>query len=167
MANEDQLCRLFANRMKDAPVFASWVLSHTKFAERGSGAKLLHDEQVWRRPNVNPDNWWRHWWCRLPWGEERETDIFVVFELSESKKRFALHIENKKDSKFSPGQAEGYRPRARHMMGKEKWLNYTDFETLLIAPLAFKKINKAKCDLFDSYLSYEDIRNFLPEFCHL
>jgi hypothetical protein len=161
--SEDVLCRLFAEMVKDSPAFATWVIGHTKFDP--FGVRLLHEEQMWRRPNIDPKNWWRHWWRKIPeLSQERETDIFLVFEHAELKHRFALHIENKKDAKFSPGQAEDYKPRARWMMGMERYLDYADFQTMLIAPEAFKDANRNKSDLFDCYISYEETAAFIPDF---
>ena len=89
----------------------------------------------------------------------------MVFEIDESKKRFALHIENKKNSgSFAIGQADAYRIRAQHMANKREYLNYEDFTTVLISPLAFRIKYQRACDLFDCHVSYEDIANFVPEF---
>jgi len=99
--NEDLLCRAFAEKIRRSAEFLAWVLNRTKFSEHRLSARLLYEEQVRSRPSVLPENWWRHWWCKIPGsGKEGETDIFLVFEVHETKKRFALHIENKKDSEF-------------------------------------------------------------------
>jgi hypothetical protein len=88
--SEDALCRLFANRMRDSQDFCGWVLGQTKFKART--ARLLHEEQIWRRPNVKPENWWRHWWRKIPeLSQERETDIFLAFEDGADGSRFGLH----------------------------------------------------------------------------
>ena len=158
---EGELDLAFASKMEESAEFRSWVLEHTKFRDFSSSVRLLHEEQGKDRPI-----WWKHWWCPIPeLGEERETDIFLVFEVEESGKRFALLIENKKaNGKFLEGQAEGYEPKARFMMNKEKYLSYSEFETVLIAPSAFRDNNKEKCDLFGTYISYEEIANFIPDF---
>jgi hypothetical protein len=162
---EDNLCRAFADKARTSPEFTSWLLGQTKFAESRSQARLLHEEQVWRRPHVSAERWWRHWWCNIPaLSEQRETDIFLVFEVTGSSKRFALHIENKQGGRFRPGQAEAYEPRARFMMNTERSLNYTDFQTVMIAPLAFRANNRAKSDVFGCYIPYEDVATFIPEF---
>jgi len=161
--SEDALCRLFANRMRDSQDFCNWVLGQTKF--RGRAARLLYEEQTRIRAKVKPENWWRHWWRKIPeLSQERETDIFLVFEDGEDRSRFALHIENKQDAKFSPGQAEAYEPRARWMIGVERYLNYTDYQTMLIAPKAFRGQNRQEASLFQCFVSYEDIARFIPDF---
>jgi hypothetical protein len=163
--NEDLLCRAFAEKIRQSAEFLHWVLRQTKFIENLSNAQLLYEEQVRSRPRVQLDNWWRHWWCKIPdSGKEGETDIFLVFEDIQARKRFALHIENKKDSEFLDGQPDGYRTRARLKMNDPRWLNYTDFETVLIAPAAYRAIQRASCDEFDRFISYESIAPFVPEF---
>ena len=158
---EGELDLAFASKMEESGEFRSWVLERTKFRDFSSSATLLHEEQGKDRPV-----WWKHWWCRIPeLGEERETDIFLVFEIADSGKRFALHIENKKgNGKFLEGQPEGYEPRARYMMNEEKYLSYSEFETVLIAPSTFRGKYKDKCDLFDIFISYEEIATLIPEF---
>lgn len=161
--SEDALCRIFANRVRDSLEFSNWILGYTKF--RGRSVTLLHQEQASIRPKVKPENWWRHWWRKIPeLSQERETDIFLVFEDGSDKSRFALHIENKQDAAFWPGQAEDYEPRARWMMGVPRYLNYRDFQTMLIAPKSIQERNPQKVALFHCFISYEDISCFIPEF---
>jgi hypothetical protein len=161
--SEDALCRLLANRVRNSVEFREWLLGWTKF--HGRSVRLLDEEQKVGRPKVNSDNWWRHWWRKIPeLSQERETDIFLVFEDLSDGLRFALHIENKQDAKFAPGQAEDYEPRARWMMGLPRYLNYRDFQTMLIAPASFRQMNQQKADLFHCYVSYEDIGRFIPDF---
>jgi hypothetical protein len=162
--NEDALCRLFAEKIRNSAEFRSWVLDQTKFGGH-SDAILLHEEQAKSRPSVRADNWWRHWWCRIPSsGKEGETDIFLAFEAPRAKSRFALHIENKMAAEFLDGQPEGYEARARYKMSDPKWLNYIDFETILIAPREYREARRQSCDVFNRFISYESIATFIPEF---
>lgn len=163
---EDDLCRAFAETVRQSEPFTRWLLRCTKFEAMADTALLLHDEQVGRRPKVDPTNWWRHWWCKIPHLDRaRETDIFLVFQDLATGRRFALHIENKNEAKFLPGQAEDYAPRARYMMHSERYLNYSDYATVLIAPASVNAANPQSAGLFDSYVSYEAIANFVPAFC--
>ena len=117
---------------------------------------------------MKPENWWRHWWRKIPeLSQERETDIFLVFEDGVDGSRFALHIENKQDVKFALGQAEDYETRARWMMATPRYLSYTDFQTMLIAPKSFRAQNRQAADLFHCFISYENIGRFIPEFARL
>jgi hypothetical protein len=172
LPSEDTLCRLFSEHLKSSQEFASWVLNQTKFAGYSSTARLLHEEQVLQRPHVLPERWWRHWHTsKVKTGTGQETDIFLVFEISERKERFSLLIENKRRIKLSPleaekfrEQAEAYKPRGQFTLGKTEFLGCNDFDTVLIAPHKFRAAHRATCDLFSSYLAYKDIAEFIPEF---
>jgi hypothetical protein len=163
--SEDDLCYAFADKIKESPEFVVWLLARTKFAHYASNVRVLWEEQKANRFSRNAP-WWRHWFtskcfCTGCFGG-RETDIFVVFESTETKARFALHIENKPSkAKFTDGQAEAYPVRARCWAGQERFLNYSDVETVLIAPLAFRDLNPDS-RLFDSFIPYEDVAQILP-----
>ncbi|MCF8469931.1 MAG: hypothetical protein K9G30_04045 [Parvibaculum sp.] len=162
-SNEDRLCHLFAERVKNSQEFQSWVLSQTKFGGYPNHVRLLHEEQMSIRPRKE---WWRHWWCHIPeLNKDRETDIFMVFENTETKRRFALHCENKTEGyKFSDGQAEAYAIRAKHMANKAKYLNYEDYQTVLIAPNSFREKFRTECEAFEVHISYENIAKSIPEY---
>ncbi|RVU16216.1 hypothetical protein [Methylobacterium oryzihabitans] len=161
--SEDALCEIFADAVKDRDDFRLWLLSKTKFFGEASGCRLLHEEQMSIRPRRR---WWRHWWCHVPeLNKDRETDIFMVFEAAPSQRRFALHIENKRDNyKFSDGQASAYAPRARHMLNDPRFLSHSDFQTILLAPTSFQARYEADAALFDIFISYEETARFLPAF---
>jgi hypothetical protein len=160
---EDELCLAFAEAAKNSEAFPRWMLSRTKFAGYASAARLLHEEQLSIRPRKF---WWRHWWCHIPeLAKDRETDIFMVFEIAGSEQRFALHIENKMDNgRFAPGQAEAYRPRAVHMANKPEYLGYQDYQVVLLAPVSFMRNYPGSCTHFDACFSYEDVAIFIPQF---
>jgi hypothetical protein len=160
---EDQLCEAFAEGVKEIPEFSIWLLEKTKFAPFARGCRLLHREQMAIRPRKR---WWRHWWCHVPELEkDRETDIFMVFEITCGANRFALHIENKRDNyRFNEGQAAAYAPRAKHMMGKAEFLSHSDFSTILLAPRCFKARFELDCALFDVFIAYEEAALFVPAF---
>jgi hypothetical protein len=75
-----------------------------------------------------------------------------------------LLIENKKKARFLSGQAEGYGPKGRFMSNKSKYLNFSDFSTVLLAPMQFRAANRKQADIFDTYIAYEKIAEFVPEF---
>jgi len=161
--NEDQLCSAFAEMLRRSSTFASFILGRTKFASYATNARLLHEEQMSIRPRKHS---WRHWWCHVPeLRKDRETDIFAVFEVevANSLFRFALHIENKRNvSRFTEGQAQAYEPRAKHMLGRADYLSYRDYETMLIAPIAFRKRFPSDCDCFSSFIAYEELAKYVP-----
>lgn len=162
---EEKLDFAFANHLIASPQFASWVLGRTKFSDRKDCSRPLHIEQQSARV---AKHWYKHWWCHVPeLNTESETDVFVAFEHDESKERFALHIENKlHNSTFQPNQAQTYAFRARHMLANTKSaiLRCTDFDTILIAPRVFRDNYRTQCDMFGSYISHEEIAEFVPEF---
>ncbi len=89
----------------------------------------------------------------------------MVFEVISTGKRFALHVENKRDNyKFNPGQAAAYSPRARHMLNRAEFLSHSDFETVLLAPVAFRNRHAPEAGIFDVFVSYEEVARFLPSF---
>ncbi|MER8911537.1 hypothetical protein NKH99_28445 [Mesorhizobium sp. M0854] len=49
-------------------------------------------------------------------------------------------------------------------INKPKYLNYSDFETLLLAPLDFIERNRVRCTAFGQRISYEDIAQAVPLF---
>jgi hypothetical protein len=162
---EDDLCELFAERVKDSPEFAAWLLRRTKFFPYARHARLLHEEQMSIRPRKR---WWRHWWCEAPGLAKsgRETDIFMVFEVERpSPFRFALHIENKLDNgRFTDGQAQDYAVRANAMTNEADYLDHADFATILLAPEKFVERFPKECGLFDAFVSYDDVAQMIPEF---
>lgn len=164
---EDQLCELFAEKVKDVPQFTAWLLRLTKFAPYASHARLLHDEQMSIRPR---NRWWRHWWCNAPGltKQGRETDIFMVFEVTEPIPfRFALHVENKLgNGRFTDGQAQDYSVRASAMTDRADYLNHTDFTTILLAPKKFVDRFPIESEQFDVFLSYADVSTWIPQFKH-
>jgi hypothetical protein len=165
--SEDELCRVLADKLRDSSEFGAWFLTHTKFEHLARNVKVLFEEQRKNRFSAKAP-WWRHWFtskclCTGCFGG-RETDIFVVFEAIETKARFSLHIENKTlNSRFTVGQAEAYAVRAKCWAGQKRFLNYTDFATVLIAPKAFRERNP-NTDFFDSFISYEELAKVLPEY---
>jgi len=161
--SEDQLCEIFADGVRDVVTLRRWLLVKTKFAECADECRLLHEEQMSIRRRRR---WWRHWWCAVPeLAKQRETDIFMVFEAHSTRRRFALHIENKRDNyKFNPGQAAAYAPRARHMLNKSEYLSHSDFQTVLLAPKSFRDRYSDEAALFDVFIAYEEVAHFLPTF---
>lgn len=52
---------------------------------------------------------------------------------------------------------------AGFMTDKEKNLDYSSFETMLIAPTAFRKSNEEECGVFGTFIPYEEIAGFIAE----
>jgi hypothetical protein len=163
--SEIQLDRAFADHLACSQEFREWVLSRTKFRPYAKQAALLAKEQAAAKPRKKPENWWRHWWCRLDNGSESETDIFATFQLHGTNLRFALHIEDKPPhGKFTPNQYLNYKQRAVCMAKQAKYMDYSDFATVLLAPSAFIASHMPKVSHFDCAIPYESVAAFIPLF---
>ncbi len=89
----------------------------------------------------------------------------MVFGDELDNNKVALHIENKlTNGKYTQYQPEFYSKRAEAWKNNTKFGDYSDFETVLVAPLAFYKNNFEASQHFDKYVSYEEIAILLPEF---
>lgn len=158
---EKDLDFAFAASFQNSAEFQHWLLLGGRFATHAGSARLLAQEMALTRGM--PDHWWRHCWCKLPDGSESETDLLFVFEATS--KRFAIHIENKPvHGKLTFEQAAGYRPRAAFMANDSRWLAYTDFETVLLAPSEFITKNQNAISQFDRSVTYEEVAKFAPLF---
>jgi len=156
---EVELDHAFAEHLEATPAFQTWLLSKTRFRRFAPEAILLAEEQAAAR---KAKHWWKHWWLRCADGTESETDIFAVFENS-TKARFALHIENKPPhGKLLIKQAADYRKRAIQMAGKDKFLRYEDFATILLAPESFIRQHSECADQFDTHVTYEELADVIP-----
>ena len=162
MPTEKQLDHALNNAFVEQPEFARWFLSMTKFSE-------VDAKYLWSRA----DN---------PWGKvklevynsetgvietvekESETDLLVVFEVSPAL-RIALHIENKLASgRFTHLQPELYAARANAWKGNPRYENYSEWETILVAPLSFCKRNSEDVEKFGHVIFHEDLAHYIPEF---
>jgi hypothetical protein len=158
---EVELDHAFAEGLADNRDFQRWLLSSGRFARHAGKARLLIDEQKSARRSAK--HWWKHWWCKLPDGSENETDIFLVFEVEAT--RFALHIEDKPPhGRLELRQATDYRRRAAFKSDSMDWLNYSDFEVLLLAPAEFIDRYSECAAQFDRVITYEEIGQFVPLF---
>ena len=86
----------FAEALVNDPVFRSWVLRQTIFANYADGARLLHREMHAQR-NASARTWWGSHFteaCRCSGCSGQETDLLAVFETATGL-RFAVHVEVK------------------------------------------------------------------------
>lgn len=159
---EKQLDHALNCAFTELPEFTHWFLSKTKFFDEDA-------KYIWSRADH-------------PWGKvklevlnseagstesierEGETDVLVVFETS-SKRRIALHIENKLGSGcFTRLQPEVYAARAEPWKGDQKYQSYEDYETVLVAPQSFYERNSKEAEKFGRFISHEELARFIPEF---
>ena len=159
---EKMLDKAIEQAFLNNPDFTRWFLSKTKFSKEVAAHCWCRSNNPWGRTElsiINPETGLMEKIVR-----EGETDVLVVFE-TDAKRRFALHIENKLASgKFTRFQPELYAARAASWVGNEKYGNYEDFETVLIAPIAFYERCGKEAKKFDRYVSHEDISAHIPTF---
>ncbi len=142
--------------------FTTWFLSKTRFSDVNAVYQWSRSDNPWGKVPLTILN--------SETGEtetiirECETDVLVVLQTNDHQS-IALHIENKlANGKFTPYQPELYRERAKLWLNTEKFGNYSDFETVLVAPLEFYRNNFNEAQHFDKFISYEEVAILLPEF---
>lgn len=159
---EKQLDEALEEAFKTNPEFVRWFLSKTKFSGRSATYFWSRSDNPWGTVDyvtINPGTGVEE---RLR--KECETDVLVVLEV-EGKERFALHIENKIGTgKFTALQPELYGPRAEQWKSKEKYRNYTDYDTVLVAPRQFQMRNAEQAALFGCFIPHDEIADFIPLF---
>ncbi len=95
---------------------------------------------------------------------EGETDVLVVLEGAEGR-RLGVHIENKlATGSFTPFQPDVCAARAEAWVGVPKYESYHQWETVLLAPLAFYKRNELEARKFTTFVSHEEVAPWLPLF---
>ena len=160
--SEKDLDKVLDDGFKNSQEFSKWFLSKTRFSNLGASYRWSRSDHPWGRFTFEVKN------QKTGKNEEitrdSETDILVVFE-SESNKRVAIHIENKlANGKFTQYQPEFYSKRAEAWLNDEKFGNYTDFETVLVAPIEFYTNNFEASKYFDKFISYEEVAILLGGF---
>ena len=160
--SEKDLDQILDKGFINSSSFAKWFLSKTRFSKLNATYKWSRSDHPWGRVPlevINPLTGENETVIR-----ESETDVLVVFE-TEDNRSIALHIENKlADGTYTQYQPELYGERAKLWLNTEKYSNYSDFETVLVAPIEFYANNFKESQCFDKFISYEEIAILLPEF---
>jgi len=147
---------------KKSNEFVEWFLSKTNFKRERASYFWSRSDNPWGKVPLNIKNPKTGKTEQIK--RDSETDVLVVFE-SSTKKKFALHIENKlSKGHFTQYQPELYSERAKLWLGDKKYCEYTDYETVLIAPINFYKRNFEDAKKFDRFVSHEEISILLPIF---
>lgn len=154
------LDEIFASKLVESHEFRSWFLSRTKFARLWPLARLLQVEQ---QEAQGGDPWWRNW--RSEATGRLAAKMLFVFEVEQTKLRFALHVESvTRAEELAASEKGSYRTLAQAMMNQECFLNYMDFETVLLAPQSLI-IGDARTLNFDRRIPFETVAGFVPQFC--
>lgn len=161
-AADRRLDEIFASKLVESHEFRSWFLSRTKFSRLWPLATLLHKEQQEARGG---DAWWRNWSpARIG---APATRMLFIFEVEQTKLRFALHVEcATRAEDLSASENGSYRTLAQAMMNQDACLNYMDFETVLLAPQALI-VGDARTLNFDRRIPFETVAGFVPQFAQL
>lgn len=162
MISEKDLDFALEQGFKESTLFSNWFLSKTRFSRMDASYVWSRSDSPWGRFTfkiTNPDTNLEEKITR-----DSETDVLIVFE-DRKDNRVALHIENKlANGKFTQYQSEFYQKRAEAWLENEKFGRYSDYETILVAPLEFYRKNFSESQYFDKYISYEEIAMLLPSF---
>jgi hypothetical protein len=148
----NQLDEIFASKLEESREFRSWFLSRSKFARLWPLARLLSDEQA----VVNGKTTW--------WRNSGATNMLFVFEVEHTTLRFALHVARVNNAEELATLEEGApRQLAQAMMNQDRFQNYMDFETVLLAPQALIA-EDARTLHFDRRIPFETVAGFLPQY---
>ena len=160
--SEKDLDSILDRGFRNSEIFSNWFISKTRFSDTGATYRWSRSDHPWGRFSFdieNPETGEVEFITR-----DSETDVLVVFE-DDNETRFALHIENKlSNGKYTIYQPEFYAKRAEAWLHNEKYGGYTDFETVLVAPIEFYANNFEASQEFDKFISYEEVWLLLPEF---
>jgi hypothetical protein len=162
LPTEKALDRALDKALRTRADFAAWFLNQTKFAGTRGVWVWSRADNPWTKYELevsDPETGGRKKLVR-----EGETDILDVFR-TERGDRIALHIENKRErGQFAAYQPQGYAARARKWLGNDKYGGYQQWDTVLVAPRAFRERFLEEANVFGAFIAYEDIAAFVPAF---
>lgn len=162
MATEKELDRALAAELKSNPAFMNWFVSQTKFSRTVATFVSCRADHPWGThpfPSVDPDTG-----ESIITNRQSETDVLLVVS-DEDGKLLGIHIENKVGAgKFTELQPEMYAHRAAHWIGNSHYGGYVDYETVLLAPDAFRQRNASQAALFGCFISHESVGRHIPLF---
>jgi len=159
---EAELDLALAEGLRGDSSFAAWFFRQTRFHAEDAECIFVREDNPWGKVKLQRQNPYSGVLETL--SRECETDILAVYE-SKGGHRLALHIENKlATGSFTPLQPELYRERLTQWCMKAKLGMYIDATSVLVAPRAFYLRNQTAAQVFEAYVSHEDIAAFLPAF---
>ncbi len=160
--NEKDLDKILEDGFKNSDSFSKWFLSKTRFSNLNAKYKWSRSDNPWGRFTFELENEETGKIEQIT--RDSETDVLVVFE-TRTGNNIALHIENKlANGTYTQYQPDFYQKRAEIWRNNKKYGNYSDFETVLVAPIEFYRNNFEASQHFDKFVSYEETGILLPEF---
>lgn len=164
MASEKELDRALAAELESNPAFLDWLVSQTKFSGCGAVLHSCRSDHPWGThpfPTTDPTTG-----ESITTKRQSETDVLLVVSDWDGQ-LLGLHIENKMGAgKFTDLQSEMYAHRAAHWIGNPHYGGYADFDTVLLAPEAFRQRNTAQAAHFGCFISHEAVGQYIPLFRH-
>lgn len=159
---EKELDLVLASELENNAAFLEWFISHTKFFDRGARYSNCRTNHPWGThpfPITDPVTGATETTMR-----QSETDVLLVLSTQDGR-LLGVHIENKIGvGKFTARQPEMYPHRAAHWLGNAKYGNYSEFDTVLLAPRAFRERNESQAGNFGCFIAHEDVAQFIPMF---
>ena len=161
MATEKELDRALAEELETNPAFLSWFMSHTTFSGSGAVFHSCRSDHPWgTHPFQQADGQGQN----VVTQRQSETDILLNIR-DRNGRILGVHIENKVGAgKFTNFQAEMYPQRAAHWVGNERYGAYEHFDTVLVAPEAFRQRNAEQAALFGAFISHEAVARHISLF---
>ena len=141
---------------------ATWLLAQTRFRDEVAECVFCRSDNPWSTVRIERQN---------PVSGEPEvlsrqceTDVLAVFQTTDGR-RLAVHIENKLASgSFTEMQPELYRERLQQWKNRTKLGEYSDATSLLVAPQAFYERFKTQAQVFEAFVSHEELAERIPAF---
>lgn len=162
MPTEKELDRALARELETNREFLAWVIASTKFAESGATFHSCRADHPWGThpfPGIDPVTG-----ASTSVRRQSETDVLLIVSDRDGR-LLGLHFENKVGAgRFTDLQPDMYAHRAAHWIGNQRYGGYADFDTVLVAPEAFRHRNASQAALFGCFLSHETVARFIPLF---
>lgn len=159
---EAQLDTALGEALSKNAEFSQWFLGKTRFRNEVATCVFCRSNNPWSSVLFEAPNPVSGELESL--ARECEMDVLAVYETSDQR-RLALHIENKlAGGSFTPDQPALYRERLQQWRNRPKLGLYSDATSVLVAPQEFFNRLRAQSEVFDAFISHEEIALRLPAF---
>ena len=160
--SEKDLDLALCKGLMESRSFLQWFLSHTKFADRGPSLISCRADSPWGShpfPTMNAETG-----ATSLQNRQSETDVLLVLRAKDGA-TLGVHVENKIGTgSFTADQPEMYWHRANHWLNNPHYGNYSEFDTVLVAPAAFLATHPEQAACFGCRVSHEELARYIPLF---